>query len=74
MNIYRVELRALPDTPKEEEQANKQGRALGAQTVIYHVGAASAEAAAVHAIEVEQCFLYRKKVWLFETPRLVQRA
>lgn len=63
MREFRVELRASPDTPKEEIR-----RTLGPQTVIYHVHADSPELAAEIAIKAELQHLYRRIVKLFEPP------
>lgn len=65
MQYYRIELRASPDTPLEEHQAKQQGRALGPQTVIYHIYANSKNDAELKAIETENKFLYRKNVRIF---------
>lgn len=71
MDSYRVELRASPDTPEEEEKARRQGRALGPQTVIFpNIMANSAQHAVEIAISYEKEFLYRKKIRLFCDPIL----
>jgi hypothetical protein len=69
--LYKVELRATPDTPDIEAQAAKQGRVLGPQTVFKWLYAHSPEEAAQKAIESEYLFSYRKSVWLFGAPTLV---
>lgn len=67
MNRYRVELRATPDTPQEEEFARRQNRVLGAQTVIYYICADTYARACERALEYEWKKLHRKDVWLFGT-------
>lgn len=69
---YRVEFRAIPDTPLEEAYALAQGRVLGPQTVIYpNIYADSPDEAAKKAVDIESNFLYREKVWLFCEPTLI---
>jgi hypothetical protein len=67
MNRYRVELRATPDTPIEEEFARRSGKVLGAQCVIYHICADTHTRACERAFELERCQIHRKDIWVFST-------
>ena len=80
MKRYRVEFRAEPDTPLEEERARSQGRVLTPQTVIYpSVPASGPDEAVKSAWESEWSFPYRRlvgtsgftRIRLFEAPILI---
>jgi hypothetical protein len=58
LDCYRIELRALPDTPSEERHAIQ-----GPQTVYYILCARSSDEAACKAIEFEMMFTHRKEVF-----------
>lgn len=71
MRYFRIDLRAVPDTPLIEAEAKRQGRVLGPQTVVYpSIAAETLQEAVDRAIASERAFLYREKVWLMDAKEI----